>query len=72
MYEFNHRCGLQGVEPGPGGKWSTAAAGIFQELLTQTVTLTVCEKLGDKFLVWLEDENGVDVATTISSAGLFH
>ncbi len=55
------RCGLHGAETPPGGKWSKLAPVVFEELMKQVVSLTVQEKAGDKYLVVLRDENGVDV-----------
>ena len=66
-----YRCGLEGAEPGRAGAWNPAAASVFEELLSQTVTLTVRDKIGDKYLVWLEDANGIDVTTAINSLGSF-
>ena len=67
---FFLRCGLKGVEPGPGETWDPAVANIFEEILQQTITLTVWGRDREKYIVRLQDENGADISTKITSLGL--
>lgn len=58
------------MEPGPEGKWNSRAAGVFEEILSQVVTVTVHGKTTEKYLVSLKDESGVDVAARIAPTGM--
>ena len=58
------------MEPQPGGKWDPAIANIFEDILPQTITLTVWDRVGEKYIVRLQDQNGADISTKITSLGL--